>query len=89
MNLATDVGPNIIGRFNRDGRTGGTVYGIVVQENLSTGPFYATEDVGRGCAASESVRAGDIMFDASRANSIYDGNVVQPASMHLLPCIKL
>ena len=81
--------PNIIGRFNRDGRPNGQTYGVIVQKNLSTGPFYATENVGRGIAGSESVMAGDLMFDASRANSIYDENVVQPASVRLLPCIKL
>ena len=82
------LGPNIIGRFNRDGRAGGQTYGVVVQENNSTGPFYATENVGRGCAGSESVYAGDLMFDAGRANSLYGENSVQPKAIRLFPCIK-
>ena len=85
---SADVGPNISGRFNRDGRSNGQIYGVIVQENLSTGPFYATEDVGRGCAGSESFWAGDLMFDAHRANAVYGESTVQPSSCRLLLCIK-
>lgn len=82
------LGPNISGRFNRDGRPNGQTYGVIVQQNLSTGPFYATEDVGRGCAGSESVWAGDLMFDAHRANAVYGESTVHPSSCRLLLCIK-
>ena len=61
---------------------------VIVQQNLSTGPFYATEDVGRGCAGSESVWAGDLMFDAHRANAVYGESTVQPSSCRLFLCIK-
>ena len=81
-------GPNITGRFNRDA-SGGRAWGVITQENNSTGPFYAGANVGRGMAGSESVQAGDLMFDASLANSTYSGSTVQPVSIRLLPCIKL
>lgn len=80
--------PNITGRFNRDA-SGGRAWGVITQENNSTGPFYAGANVGRGMAGSESVQAGDLMFDASLANSTYSGSTVQPVSIRLLPCIKL
>jgi hypothetical protein len=81
--------PNITGRFNRDGRQNGPTYGIITKENLSTGPFYASDDVGRGCAGSEAIMAGDLMFDASRSSSFFGlSTTVQPASLRLLPCIK-
>ena len=83
------LGPNISGRFNRDGTEGGLVWGIITEKNLSTGPFYASEVVGRGCAGSEGVMACDLLFDASRANSLYEGNSVQPRSIRLMPCLKI
>ena len=82
------LGPNISGRFNRDGKTNGQIYGIIVQQNRSTGPFYATKDVGLGCSASQSVMAGDLMFDAHRANAVYGESTVHPSSCRLLLCIK-
>ena len=90
LNFAGDVWPNITGRFNRDGRKNGPTYGIITKENLSTGPFYASDDVGRGCAGSEAVMAGDLMFDASRSSSFFGlSTTVQPPAIRLLPCIKL
>ena len=83
------LGPNISGRFNRDGVAGGPVWGVITENNLSTGPFYASEIVGRGCAGSEGVMACDLMFDSSRANSLYEGNTVQPQATRLLPCLKI
>ena len=72
--------PNISGRYNRL-----TGYGEMSVDNQSTGPFYrGGEDTGRAPAASQSVNAGLMYFDASRCSSIYGrSSTVQPAAYYV------
>ncbi len=72
--------PNITGRYNRL-----TGYGEMATDNQSTGPFYrAGPDTGRAPAASQSVNAGLMYFDASRCSAIYGAsNTVQPAAYYV------
>lgn len=72
--------PNIAGRYNRL-----TGYGEMGTSNQSTGPFYRDgPDTGRAPAASQSVNAGLMYFDASRCSSIYGrSDTVQPAAYYV------
>ena len=75
--------PNIKGRFNRH-----SSYGIIVQENDSTAPFYfdtTTASTRRSVATSSSdFTVADLGFDASLSSPIYgNSNTVTPDSIRL------
>ena len=82
---ATDVGPNITGKYNCSNLTNAPGSNLTTEGSLFNEQGSAPEN-----ATGEYRGTNAICLDASRSSTIFGQSMtVQPASLLLMPCIKI
>ena len=77
--------PNIVGEVNYSHGSG---YGFLQPSADASGPFNVGSNMTRPLSVSQNSTGAALGFNASLANSLYQGNKLQLNALQVLVCVK-